>query len=210
MRISFGSAEQPLHGEDRSLASLELGLFGVFDGVGGVPGSARAAEFAAGSIAGFCRRAGPPSLQVLAEACEFANGEISRRQLGCTTATLAWVAGGALLWVSIGDSRLYLWHRGALAQVSSDQGEGNVVYNVLGMPWAEASLTVQRGALELEPGDRLALVTDGVTGDFAPDLLGLQELRPSLELEDPQLAAEALVRSGRKRDDRTALVVACT
>lgn len=207
MRISVGIAELALHGDDRSLAAVAEGLFGVFDGVGGVPGSAQAAAFAADEIPRRCRAAGKPSVEALAAACEAADLGIRRRGLGCSTATVVWLGGASAHWVSIGDSRLYLLREEELRQVSRDQGEGNIVDNVLGMPWSRAALTAQRGTVELRPGDRLALVSDGVTGDYPPDILSAGELRTAMGAPAPQAAADALLRVARKHDDRTAVVL---
>jgi serine/threonine protein phosphatase PrpC len=51
------------------------------------------------------------------------------------------------------------------------------------------------------------LVTDGITGDFVPDLLTEQDLAPAIDGDDPQRAADRLVEMARKQDDRTALVI---
>lgn len=203
----MGRSELQLHRQDRALVDLELGLFAVFDGLGGVPGSERAAELASALMPGLCRRLPGPPLERLAGALEALSAQIQRARLGATTAVVLWVVGPVAWWISVGDSRLYLLRQGALTQLTKDQGLGNLVDSALGFPEPKGSLTRQRGSLSLRPRDRLALVTDGVTGDFPPDILSSAELVAALSKGPVQAAAEELVRRARKRDDRTALVM---
>jgi stage II sporulation protein E len=211
LKLRVGIAERPMHRQDRTLIDVELSLFGVFDGVGAHRRSGEAAQLAAETVAKICRAGEMPPLQALVAACERADRQISRRDLGATTATLAWIVGGDLFYVSVGDSRLY--RKGsrdpAPAQVTVDEGEGNVLFNALGLGSSRGGEPVapQRGHLRLEPGDKLLLVTDGITGDFPPDLLTDAELVLAVRGNDPRLAALRLVEIARKRDDRTALVV---
>lgn len=208
MRLTAGLAELRRHGDDRSLLEVESGLFGVFDGVGSVPLSDLAAELAAGTVRLECEGRAA-SLPALALALEAADGAIRKSRLGCTTATVAWIDRDVARWISVGDSRLYLVRDGAARQLSQDQGEGNRVDNVLGAPPLVAGgLTVQRGELPLISGDRLLLVTDGVTGDYPPDLLTVQEVADAVAGRDVSAAARNLIAVARKRDDRTAVVVA--
>jgi serine/threonine protein phosphatase PrpC len=211
MRVRLGLAEQPLHNQDRSLADLELGLFGVFDGVGQYLRSGEAAQLAAETVAEFCRAARLSHLEAMVAGCERADALIAQRDLGATTATLAWLVGAELLYVSVGDSRLYHQRDGdpALVQVTVDEGEGNLLFNALGQGPSRPGLSVvsQQGSRQFGSGDRLLLVTDGITGDFAPDLLSELDLAFALRGDDPQQAADRLVELARKRDDRTALVV---
>lgn len=209
MRVRAAMAEQVLHGDDRHVVDIELGLFGVFDGVGSIPDSDRAADLAARTIARVCRDNPEPSLDALVAACDAAQETIIRAHLGATTATVTWIGGDQLNYVSIGDSRLYISRAGKLRQITQDQGEGNLLENVLGEgpPHDYLSLTQQNGTLALEPGDKLILVTDGITGDFPPDLLSLREIEAAVAEDEPQAAADNLIQAARKHDDRTAVVV---
>ncbi len=203
----MGTSELRIHGQDRFLVDPELGLFAVFDGVGGVEGSERAAEFAARELPHLCRRLPGEPLERLARAVEAVGSRIAALGLGATTVTAVWVVGEAGWWLSVGDSRLYLLRGRELVQVSRDQGEGNLLDSALGFPEPDGLLTRQRGRLDLQAGDRMALVTDGVTGDFSPDVLSAEELAGALSPSSAQMAAEALVEVGRKWDDRTAVVL---
>jgi serine/threonine protein phosphatase PrpC len=200
-----------LHHQDRSLVDLEMGLFGVFDGVGQYSRSGEAAQLAAETIAQFCRTGGLRSLESLVAGCERADELIGQRNLGATTATLAWIVGGDVLYVSVGDSRLYRQQADdpVPVQVTVDEGEGNILFNALGLGLTRAggSTAPQHGTLRFEPKDKLLLVTDGITGDFVPDLLSEVELASAVSGDSPQRAADRLVGIARKRDDRTALVI---
>ena len=203
----MGTSELRIHGQDRFLVDSELGLFAVFDGVGGVEGSERAAECAAQELPQLCHRLPGEPLERLARALTVLSSKIARLQLGATTATALWLVGGVGWWLSVGDSRLYRIRGRELVQLSRDQGEGNLLDSALGFPEPEGLLTRQRGRLDLQAGDRMALVTDGVTGDFPPDILRPEELAAALSRSSVQMAAEALVAAGRKWDDRTAVVL---
>ncbi|MHB1524957.1 MAG: PP2C family protein-serine/threonine phosphatase [Candidatus Dormibacteria bacterium] len=210
MRLRVGLAEASLHGQDRALIDLELGLFGVFDGIGEFQESGQAASLAADTIDAVCREAKDAPLDVLVRGCEDANKAITAGVMGSTTATVAWIIGQRLHYVSVGDSRLYRQRAsGRLVQVTWDEGEGNMVDNYVGhrYPRFRMPVATQKGTLRLKPGDKCLLVTDGITGDFPPDLLRPAELRAAIVGDDPQQAAENLIRIARKEDDRTAVVI---
>jgi serine/threonine protein phosphatase PrpC len=211
LNLRVGLAQLALHHQDRTLVDLELSLFGVFDGVGQYRRSGEAAQLAVETIAEVCRSGSMPPLEALVEGCDRADTLIAQGGLGATTATLAWIVGSDIFYVSVGDSRLYRQKAEdpAPMQVTTDEGEGNILANALGLGSGRAGETVapQRGKLRLERKDKLLLVTDGVTGDFAPDLLTDEELGLAVSISDPQQAAERLVKMARKRDDRTALVI---
>jgi serine/threonine protein phosphatase PrpC len=183
----------------------------VFDGVGQYRRSGEAAQLAAETIVEVCRCGGLPALEALVAGCERADALIAQRGLGATTATVAWIVGSDILYVSVGDSRLYRQKARdpAPVQVTVDEGEGNILDNALGLGSSRGREPVapQQGKLRLEPKDKLLLVTDGVTGDFAPDLLTEVELGLAVCVADAQHAAERLVGMARKHDDRTALVI---
>jgi len=91
--------------EDRYLCDASLGLYGVADGVGGLPGGAEAAECATASIV----------RQVLAIGRELSP------HLGIgTTLTFGLVRAGTLHLAHVGDSRCYGWSEGRTTQLSHD------------------------------------------------------------------------------------------
>jgi serine/threonine protein phosphatase PrpC len=211
MKLEVGVAERPLHGEDRTLVNLDLNLFGVFDGLGGYPGGAEAAEMAARTVGAYCR-GHEPSLTVLAHSVIAANkamiaAKANQELVGYTTATICWLAPGRLHWVSVGDSRLY--HQpsgGRLMPVSRDEGYRNILNNCLGDEYEFKGLR-QHSSFVVSHGDKLVLVTDGITGDFKPDLLNPVDLEAAITGRDAQAAAERLIDVARKHDDRSAIVI---
>ncbi|HEY6537564.1 MAG TPA: protein phosphatase 2C domain-containing protein [Candidatus Dormibacteraeota bacterium] len=211
MTCTFGLATRVLHDQDRSLIDPKLGLFGVFDGVGQYQRSGEAAQLASEVIQESCRAQGTDPMAALMTGCARAEGLIRERQLGATTATVAWVRDDRLWFISVGDSRLYLQPDAIsrLSQVTTDEGEGPILFNVLGeeRPRPGSTIVRQHGQLPIRSGAKLVLVTDGVTGDYPPDLLTVADVASGLRFEVPQRAAESLVAMARKHDDRTALVV---
>ncbi len=211
MRLDVGLAERPLHGEDRALINLELGLFGVFDGLGGEGNGAEAAELATRTVEEYCQGK-EPSIETLAHAVIEANkamiaARADHLPMGYTTVTVCWVYGAQMHWVSVGDSRIYHQPSGRpLMPLSRDEGYRNILSNCLGDDYEFKGLR-QRVTSRMDPEDRIVLVTDGVTGDFKPDLLSPSDLEAAITGRGAQAAAERLIEVLRKHDDRTAIVI---
>jgi protein phosphatase len=145
-----------------------------------------------------------------------------------TTLTVAWLLGGQVAWVQVGDSRLYLYRAGSLLQLTVDQTrnefarrdgrplvpEGDhlaqtFIYGSRGLG-DNASLRLEQGldsgAEILHRGDRLLLCSDGLSGSVSDAMIA-----ETLASEpDPQAAAERLrdqaIEQG-SRDNVTAIVV---
>ncbi|MEM6930078.1 MAG: protein phosphatase 2C domain-containing protein, partial [Myxococcota bacterium] len=102
-----------------------------------------------------------------------------------TTVTVAWVVAGAVYWVNVGDSRLYLFRAGTLEQLTVDQTRNafarrdgrsetpdghhlvqNFIYGSRGLG-DNTQLRIEEGrdtgSMAVQPGDRLLLCTDGLT-----------------------------------------------
>lgn len=221
--ISSGAAEREVrHSEDRYLESKDRGLFGVFDGVGGSAGGAAAAEYAQKHLQaaammnrGHTFRTASPSAakQWLIDSLNRASKLMwHESDPGQTTATVCRIVEqgnvATCVWASVGDSRLYLLRKNTLKLVTADEGKGNEITNCLGY---DNNPVAQTGSFAAKPGDRLLLVTDGVTGDFEHDAMKPETLKQLLMThDDPGAAAMALVENALKNDDRTALVVDIT
>ena len=170
--------------EDTYYGDSSLGLWLVADGMGGHEFGEVASAMARDTIVREIRQGTP-----LEQAIRIADEEIiriSRRRketlpMG-TTVVAARVAGNRFEVAWVGDSRVYLWHGGKLAQLSRDhsyvqelirQGvisveqarshpKRNVVTQALGVTDPDA-LNVETLSGELVPGTQLLLCSDGLT-----------------------------------------------
>jgi len=139
------------------------------------------------------------------------------------TLVLALVRGRQVLIVHLGDSRAYLWRKGKLICLTSDHTLAHALLDAGVLTAEEAADHPGRhqlsrfvgmpgeplpdaGLLDLLPGDRLLLCTDGLTNmvsdNGTQDVLGHQA--------DPELACRTLVQlsnSAGSVDNVTALVV---
>jgi len=137
-----------------------------------------------------------------------------------------------LSWVSVGDSRLYLYRQGRVYRITADHvfgrdldraaarglvsaetarqhPEREALTSYLGVPVLTAVDCNRRQSYPLQPGDRLLLCSDGL-------YRGLSEAEMAAELAcaDAGAAAGALVarvlaKQRRYQDNATALVLAC-
>lgn len=194
--------------EDAVYYNPEMGLFGVFDGAGGERGAALASGLARDTMIRAADQGMPETVQELAKILADANEEIAGR--GVSTAVVGRIlekdGRKALLWASVGDSRIYLVRNGVkdAFQVTEDEGEGNRLWYGLGHNFKVR----QVGELPLMDGDRVVFCSDGVTGDYEPDFIPNDEFASIVGgAETADLAAWSLINRATKRDDRTAIVV---
>jgi protein phosphatase len=215
--------------EDAYLVDDAMGMFAVADGMGGH----RAGEVASATALEALRaaiNAGRP----LRESIEDANEAVFTKSLtdtglrgmGTTLTAGTLVTGGTVLVGHVGDSRAYLMHDGELRQVTVDHSlveelvrEGrltadeaavhpqrSIITRALGV---DASVEVDVYSVELVPGDRLLLCSDGLTGMVQPDAIAATLRRE----EDPTRAAAQLVDEANAaggEDNITVVVVAAT
>lgn len=184
--------------QDNFLIAPELDLLLLADGMGGHDGGEIASTSALLLVRDFLQAAPAPApdhadpaglaMLTLRDAVDHANNAIHRhnRARGCaegagmgTTLTGIWqpLAGGPLLACHVGDSRLYRWRDGRLAQLTRDQtlyqqaiDDGaraslparNVLLQAIG-PGANVRPELQ--LLAVQPGDVYLLCSDGVYGE---------------------------------------------
>ncbi|HEY1791578.1 MAG TPA: protein phosphatase 2C domain-containing protein [Opitutaceae bacterium] len=198
--------------EDRVLFEEATQLFGVADGVGGLPGGAEAAQEVVTAVAAAVSRAGNGEVDLKA-AVTTANDAVvalgARLSPGLgigSTLTLGCVRGKRMKIAHVGDSRAFSWRAGELVSLTEDhsveneakrrRARGEVVY------YSES----QRGALTrcigqvlppevdladlpLVAGDRYLFCTDGVTR-----MVTDREVREELgRADDPMAIVRGLV-----------------
>ncbi|MBW7896046.1 MAG: serine/threonine-protein phosphatase [Opitutaceae bacterium] len=171
--------------EDRLLIDAQLGLFGVADGVGGLPGGAEAATLVLESVTGGIRAAGEtPDLTAIVRAANDAVYQLGRTLSPDTgigsTLTLGHIRGTDLQIAHVGDSRCYALRDDRLELLTSDhsvenevrarrargesvffhEGNRNALTRCMGQPF---TLDVDIIDRPLRPRDRYLFCTDGIT-----------------------------------------------
>jgi len=228
MRVSVGAATdigQVREGNEDSYLIVEP-LYAVADGMGGHRGGEVASSLALETVHGmFERREGSLAEQVAeANRAVFDRSQHDRKVSGMgTTLTAAQIDGNRVHLVHVGDSRAYLLHGGQLMQITEDhtlvhrmvlEGEiseeeaethphRSVLTRALGV---DQNIQVDEGDLEVAPGDRLLLCTDGLTG-MVPEG---QIRKILLETPDPQEAVDNLVKGANRAggiDNITAVIL---
>lgn len=182
--------------EDRLLCDEALRLFGVADGVGGLPGGGEAAQAAVDEVAQALRTLPPGEEPDLVRIVRKANEVVAKLgqklspAMGIgTTLTAGCVRGNTLRIAHVGDSRLYVAHKGAFSNVTEDhsvenearirRARGEVVYyheanrnaltRCVGQP---TPLDVDLIERPLVAGERYLFCTDGVTRMIPDSELG--------------------------------------
>ena len=201
-------------------------LYAVADGMGGHRGGEVASSLALQTVQElFERREGSLTEQVQeANHAVFERSQADREVAGMgTTLTAALVQGGRAWLAHVGDSRAYLFRGGELHLLTEDhtlvhrmvqEGEitpaeaethphRSILTRALGV---DDVLQVDEGVVELRPGDRLLLCTDGLTA-----MVSDGEIRTVLEeSRDPNAAVERLVRAANRAggiDNITAVIL---
>jgi len=206
--------------EDRFLLEEERMLFGVADGVGGLPGGAEAAQLAIEQVAAALfalPRDGTPNLIEIVQHTNrlvAALGERISPAMGIgTTLTIGCIVGSTLRLGHVGDSRCYGARSNEFVQLTEDhsvenearlrRARGEVVYyhesnrnaltRCIGQPTPPEVDVITR---RLQPGDRYLFCTDGVTRMIPDSELGALLTNLSEPLETLKDIVELAVRRG--------------
>src|SRR5258708_5005812 len=199
--------------EDRFLSDQQIMLFGVADGVGGLPGGAEAAQIAIESVADAVRSetaTGEPDLVQIVQHTNEVVSALGRKispSMGIgTTLTMGCVRHNALKIAHVGDSRCYAARNGECTRITEDhsvenearmrRAKGEVVYyheanrnaltRCIGQPTPPEVDVIER---DLRPGDRYLFCTGGITR-MIPD----SELGAMLgKVDDPAVTAKQIV-----------------
>jgi protein phosphatase len=173
--------------EDRYLCDEKVRLFGIADGVGGLPGGAEAAQHTVDEITGAIHSLAPDREPNLTAIVQHANDSVAALgqkispAMGIgTTLTFGCVRGSTLKLAHVGDSRAYLLRKGEFIRLTEDhsvenearmrRAKGEVVYyheanrnaltRCIGQPTPPEVDLISR---PLVVGDRYLFCTDGVT-----------------------------------------------
>ena len=204
------------HNEDFYVLCRDIGLYMVADGVGGHKAGELASKVGCELIQRYIHdglRESPSPGQhdvLLANALDDANHGVyeigkhddSKHGLG-STITVLWFHSDRVLFACVGDSRIYLFRNGQLAQLSFDAKAGR--YRLAASLGHEETVDPQIGMVYLEAGDRFLLCTDGLYGPVPRDRL-LDLLKGEIS---PARAAARLIESANHRggpDNITALI----
>ncbi|HVW33493.1 MAG TPA: Stp1/IreP family PP2C-type Ser/Thr phosphatase, partial [Acidimicrobiia bacterium] len=211
--------------EDSVLVDPERRLYAVADGMGGHRAGEVASATAIETLQDAYRRGEALDRAVVsANAAVFAKAadDVALRGMGTTMTALAVEADGTALFGHVGDSRAYLMRDGAVSQVTVDHSlveqlvrEGRlspeeaahhpqraIITRALGV---DAAVEVDTYRVDLQPGDRLLLCSDGLTNMLPDDTIAGALRRHA----DPQEAADALVDMANQAggDDNITVVV---
>ncbi|MZP29822.1 SpoIIE family protein phosphatase [Heliobacterium undosum] len=225
--------------EDRELAKRVGVMVVVADGMGGLVMGGEASQAAAETM--LREYAGKDQRETVGDALrralEKANGavwETARRagQEGRAGSTLvaAVVFQDHLHWISVGDSRLYLYRKGQVARLTDDHVYGRTLErevregklsaqeardhperhhltSYLGLPRLE-EVDANARPFPLQPGDRIILCSDGLYGSLTE-----KEMAEELDGEPGQasesLIRKALVKERPHQDNLTVAILAC-
>ena len=215
--------------EDGYLIDEALGLVALADGMGGHHGGEVASATALEAL-----RAGVTSGASLREAMEEANRAVFAKSLtdtslhgmGTTLTAGTLVTGGTLLIGHVGDSRAYMFRDGDLRRLTTDHSHveelvrdgkitedeaavhpmRSVITRALGI---DETVDVDVYPVELLPGDRVVLCSDGLTDMVHEDAIAGELRRES----DAKRAAARLVDTANRAggvDNITVVVIAVT
>lgn len=215
--------------QDRYLNDASLGLFGVADGVGGLPHGADAAQCAVDTVRDSVTTAGhaEPDLRAIVHRANTAVGELGERISShtgiATTLTIALIRDDSLRLAHVGDSRCYLFRGEEITCLTEDdtmenearrrraRGElifigeyqRNALSQCIGQPQPPV---VALSVHPLQPGDRVLFASDGITR-----LIHDPELRDFLaRARTPGEVTQQLVDEANQRggiDNATAVAI---
>jgi serine/threonine protein phosphatase PrpC len=215
--------------EDYALADASRGLFVVADGMGGYDGGRIASHLIVDTYAKYVGDLSVASLvnieTEMTKGFYEADMALHRRkhsgpehlqQMGATMLATQITPEGTLAYLNAGTSALLVVRAGQLILTIAERDNGPFTHNALTgsggrSPHGSPYFADIYGTLRLLPGDRIALVTDGIMGT---NYLGAQtRLEESDFIEaldkriEPQQAANNLADASREADDTTAIIV---
>lgn len=219
--------------EDRFLCAPELQLFAVADGVGGLPGGARAAQATVDSLRTHFAPQAPRSIPAITDAIEKTNEtvvklgrEISPKIGIGSTLTLGVVSEDQLLIGHVGDSCCWSLRGSMVTPLTTDQNLARALAeHFVDHPEAETShsnlraltqcmgqptaLRADTAIHDLTPGEKILFATDGVTGFLSPEEIA-QTFATDLDLPQQLASLVDQVNQYGAPDNITAVVLEIT
>ena len=207
--------------EDTILHDAAHNVYGIFDGAGGHGNGDKASQLASEKSSEYMSQIAADSTaeemqKGLIEGLKIANTTVMQEASGgITTGTIAKIGeeNGQkyVAWASVGDSPIMVFNRvsGYLTRVSRDEilspERANEITNAIGTNYMDV---FQSGVIQMQPGDEIIICSDGITGDYPPDILSDQEIIQAMQSSNnPHEAARALLQVSRKSDDKAVLVL---
>jgi serine/threonine protein phosphatase PrpC len=221
--LSVGSYEIGKEGriltEDTLLIDVEEGVFGVFDGMGGNDGNPRkASQVAAEAVRNVLVGPQPANEAELLGLMRqsFLEGRRAvreRGEYGSTVATaikLCVINEKQVMGVAhAGDTRLFKYSKTdrVFTALTADQSTGYRVHNGFTQSDASDSQRDEYKIYSVEPGDRIMLCSDGITGDYEHQFLSNAEFHRAFMQDSPNQSAEMFYRLSKKSDDKSIIVI---
>lgn len=215
--------------EDRTLLRNDLRIWGVFDGLGGHTAGAEAATIARDTVTSFYEellhtgngedKLADPEIQasIARAALQNANQQILEIQDSdpdksdmATTATVVHAFRNAedkpmLAFAHAGDTQLHLLRHGRMLPITHDEGQGSSLSNCLGRQDLKIR---QSGAVELKFGDRILLISDGISGDTPAEKLSDVDYERALSRKKTlSRSVKDLVAVSKKDDDKAVVLL---
>ena len=233
-----GSREEQQDAVNSSFPELQrdLGVLCVLsDGMGGLKGGAKTSQTVVQTMVSVFHRSSITDTpeQILLRACSFSQQAVRelQKEIGDTGATLAAVLlrNGRCSFLSVGDSRIYLFRGGALIQLTRDQNRVTRLEKQIGMgrlpeealtDAKREALTAYIGMEKLEqvdrssrsfaliPGDRLLLVSDGVYHTLREEEMGEVMCLPG-ETASVTMITRAVEKHLPGQDNCSAIMIDC-
>ena len=212
--------------QDAFVELNEVGVWTVADGMGGYRDGDVASRMICESLQGL---SGEGSLEEAIEVLRQRMGDVNRRLYEASVRRINPIVSGstvamllvrrtscAVLWA--GDSRVYRWRHGQLAQLTTDHtwaaelnlqhAEEEADHAITRAVGGEATLALDVRRDKVHIGDRFLLCSDGLTRELSDD-----EITTAMSAADVQTCAKKLIdgtlRAGA-RDNVTVVVVEAT